>query len=113
MAFLIQGVRRGRTHSLSPFRNWGGIKTIYAEHRTLNTSGVWPEINVVLDTAQLLNISTRLRVQSGENVLIGGFIITGTDPKKVIIRAIGLRSRSSSGTLDDPTFELRSRGQHR
>src|SRR5205807_1032284 len=38
---------------------------------------------------QLLNISTRLRVQTGDNVLIGGFIITGTDPKRVIVRAIG------------------------
>jgi hypothetical protein len=57
--------------------------------------------------SQLLNISTRLRVQSGENVLIGGFIITGTDPKKVIIRAIGPSlSQFFSGTLDDPTLEL-------
>ena len=30
---------------------------------------------------QLLNISTRLRVQTGENVLIGGFIIAGTEPE--------------------------------
>ncbi len=37
----------------------------------------------------LLNISTRLNVGTGENVLIGGFIVTGTDPKKVILRAIG------------------------
>ena len=39
--------------------------------------------------SQLANISTRLRVETGDNVLIGGFIITGTQPKKVIIRAIG------------------------
>ena len=38
---------------------------------------------------QLLNIATRLRVQTGENVLIGGVIVTGTEPKKVLIRAIG------------------------
>jgi CSLREA domain-containing protein len=38
---------------------------------------------------QLLNISTRLNVKTGENVLIGGIIITGTEPKKVILRAIG------------------------
>ena len=35
------------------------------------------------------NISTRLRVETGNNVLIGGFIITGTEPKKIIVRAIG------------------------
>jgi hypothetical protein len=57
---------------------------------------------------QLLNISTRLRVQSGDNVLIGGFIITGTDPKKVIIRGIGpsLASVGVQDFLADPTLEL-------
>jgi hypothetical protein len=30
-----------------------------------------------------------MRVQSGDNVLIGGFIISGADPKKVVIRGIG------------------------
>jgi hypothetical protein len=55
--------------------------------------------------AQLLNISTRLNVQTGDNVLIGGFIITGTDPKKIGIRAVG-PSTKVSGLLDDPTLEL-------
>jgi len=55
----------------------------------------------------LLNIATRLRVGAGENVLIGGFIITGTDPKKVIIRAIGPSlAQFFNGTLDDPTLQL-------
>ena len=57
---------------------------------------------------KLLNISTRLRVQAGENVLIGGFIITGTEPKKVILRGIGpsLGSQGLSGVLADPVLEL-------
>jgi hypothetical protein len=53
----------------------------------------------------LANISTRLRVETGDNVLIGGFIITGTQPKNVILRAIG-PSLPLSGTLADPTLEL-------
>jgi hypothetical protein len=54
------------------------------------------------------NISTRLRVETGVNVLIGGFIITGTQPKKVIVRAIGPSLASSfPGTLADPVLELR------
>ena len=61
----------------------------------------------VSSPSQLLNISTRLRVQTGENVLIGGFIITGTETKKVIIRAIGPSlSQFFSGVLNDPTLEL-------
>jgi hypothetical protein len=52
------------------------------------------------------NISTRLRVESGDNVLIAGFIVTGTQPKKVIIRGIG-PSLPFAGRLDNPTLELR------
>lgn len=59
---------------------------------------------------RLLNLSTRLRVQTGANALIGGFIIIGTVPKKVILRAIGpsLSGSGVPGALADPTMELRS-----
>ena len=55
--------------------------------------------------AQLLNISTRMNVQTGDNVLIGGFIVTGSEPKKVILRAIG-PSLPLAGVLANPTLEL-------
>ena len=60
------------------------------------------------EPAQPLNVSTRLRVQTGQDVMIGGFIITGTAPKKVIIRAIGpsLQQDGVAGALSDPTLEL-------
>ena len=54
----------------------------------------------------LANISTRLRVETGDNVLIGGFIVTGIQPKKVIIRGIGT-SLPFADRLEDPTLELR------
>jgi uncharacterized protein YkwD len=56
----------------------------------------------------LANISTRLRVETGgdDNALIGGFIVTGTQPKKVIIRAVG-PSLTLPGKMADPTLELR------
>jgi hypothetical protein len=47
-------------------------------------------------SGQLLNIATRLKVLTGENVLIGGFIITGTDQKKVSSAASVRRSRPFS-----------------
>ena len=57
--------------------------------------------------AQLLNIATRLKVLNGDNVLIGGFIITGTAPKRVIILGIGPSlAQFFSGTLANPTLEL-------
>ena len=56
---------------------------------------------------QLLNIATRLRVQTGENVLIGGLIVTGNAPKKVIIRGLGPSlSQLFAGALEDTTLEL-------
>src|ERR1700730_8997165 len=60
------------------------------------------------NTSQPLNISTRLRVLTDDNVLIGGFIINGTDPKKVILRALGpsLNALGVPGALQDPTLEL-------
>ncbi|HYJ03671.1 MAG TPA: M64 family metallopeptidase [Chthoniobacterales bacterium] len=56
---------------------------------------------------RLLNIATRMRVQAGDNVIIGGFIITGTDPKNVIIRGIGPSlAQFFAGTLANPRLEL-------
>ena len=52
-----------------------------------------------------LNISTRLPVGTGQNVLIGGFIIQGPISKNVMIRAIG-PSLPVPGALQDPVLEL-------
>jgi hypothetical protein len=60
-------------------------------------------------TARPLNISTRLRAQSnGGREMSAGFIITGSDPKQVLIRALGptLQQFGMSDTLPDPTIEL-------
>ena len=58
--------------------------------------------------AQLVNVSTRLVIQTGGNVGIGGFIISGTDPKKVLIRGIGptLARFGVPNALQDPVLEL-------
>jgi hypothetical protein len=62
--------------------------------------------------AQATNLSTRMRVQAGENVGIGGFIITGTAPKHVLLRAIGptLVQSGVSSALPDPVMELHGPG---
>jgi hypothetical protein len=59
--------------------------------------------------AQALNISTRLRVETGDRIAIGGFIITGSAPKRVAMRGIGpsLGGSGPSDVLPDPTLELR------
>jgi hypothetical protein len=62
--------------------------------------------------AQAVNFSTRMRVQTGDNVGIGGFIITGTVPKHVLIRAIGpsLTQFGVPDVLADPVLELHGPG---
>jgi uncharacterized protein YkwD len=55
----------------------------------------------------LANVSTRLPAGTDPNALIAGFILTGTQSKKVIIRAIG-PSLNLPGQLGNPTLELYS-----
>jgi hypothetical protein len=56
----------------------------------------------------LYNLSTRAFVRTGDNVMIGGFIITGTGQKKVIVRGIGpsLVGYGITDPLQNPTLEL-------
>ena len=58
--------------------------------------------------SKAINLSTRMLVQTGDNVGIGGFIITGNAPKNVIIRAIGptLAQFDVPNVLADPVLEL-------
>jgi plastocyanin len=60
---------------------------------------------------KLGNITTRSFVQTGQNVMIGGFVVQGSGPKRVIIRAIGseLTQQGISNVLDNPKLELYNR----
>jgi len=58
--------------------------------------------------SQIIQLSTRMQVGVGDQVGIGGFIVTGTAPKQVIVRGIG-PSLAQSGIIDamaDPVLEL-------
>lgn len=59
-------------------------------------------------TGRIANISTRSRVDTGDNVMIGGFILGGTTTTKIIVRAIGpsLVASGVAGALSDPTLEI-------
>lgn len=67
-------------------------------------------LNFFAAPAGTVNISTRLAIGTDENVLIGGFIITGNAPKKVILRAIGPSLKTNdqplAGSVADPVLEL-------
>lgn len=57
---------------------------------------------------ELGNLSVRAQVLTGDDVLIGGLIISSGSPKRVVTRGIGpdLRNRGVSGELQDPTLTL-------
>lgn len=59
---------------------------------------------------RLVNISTRGKVLTGENVLIGGFIVSGDTPKTLVVRGRGpwLASQGVTGVLVDPKLDLYS-----
>jgi hypothetical protein len=78
-----------------------GAPHILLEFRGSGTVSVGP-------VSTLGNISTRAFVQTGNNVMIGGFMVQGTEPKRVIIRAIGpeLAHHGVPNVLSDPTLEL-------
>ena len=60
---------------------------------------------------QALNLSTRLRILTGDSAGIAGFIITGSSPKTVLLRAIGPSLAASvPDALADPTLELHGSG---
>lgn len=63
-------------------------------------------------TSQTVNVSTRMNVAAGDNVGIGGFILTGTAPKHVLLRAIGpsLIQAGVPNALADPLLELHGPG---
>lgn len=62
-------------------------------------------VNVLAAPGRLIQLSTRLQVGTGDNALIGGFIMNGSSPKRLMIRGIG-PSTNLTGALADPVLEL-------
>jgi cyclophilin family peptidyl-prolyl cis-trans isomerase len=62
-------------------------------------------VNVIAAPGRLVQLSTRMQIGTGDNALIGGFIMRGPSPKRLILRAIG-PSTGLTGALADPVLEL-------
>jgi hypothetical protein len=83
-----------------------------ASEKTFTATATDPDGNTSEFSASfgtgLLNISTRMQVLTDDRVLIGGFIVNGTGPKKVILRGIGpsLTALGVPDALADPMLEL-------
>ncbi len=87
-----------------------GSYSVEASNSFGSTTSATAVLAVEAGPAHLQNISTRLAVETGDNVLIGGFIVQGTGAKKVILRAIGpslnVNGAPVPGRLADPVLQL-------
>ena len=81
---------------------WDDIHPTTAGHYQLAAEANALLSGTALPAAQALNLSTRLNVGTGDNVLIGGFIISGTDSKEVIVRGLGPSLTVNGVPLPDP-----------
>jgi len=95
---LVTGLQPGTAHITAQATDLDGA--IVSQNFT---------VTVVASAPRLGDISTRAQVGSGDNVLIGGFIIKGSASKRVLIRAIGpsLIPFGVANALMDPALELR------
>jgi glucose/arabinose dehydrogenase len=79
------------------------------------TGGQALKIVPIAATSALLNLSTRARVEADDNgLLIAGFILTGSAPKNVVVRALGpslnVNGTPVAGRLSNPLIDLRDAG---
>ena len=93
----------------------GGEKIFYYQYPTMGCNTAYNSIPIHLENTkfptvgpQALNLSTRGLISVGDNVLIGGFIITGTSPKSMVLRALGpsLSGFGLSDVLTDPVLKV-------
>ncbi len=89
---------------------WDDIHPTTAGHFQIATAAYDLLAGTAQPPAQALNLSARLNVGTGDNVLIGGLIVDGTEPKNVIVRGLGpslaVNGTPLTDTLADPKLEL-------
>ena len=97
----VEAIMNSRTSDLDTLAqdDINGVTAIY---------GTGPAYNSIASGPVLMNLSTRGITNTGENVLIGGFVVEGSQPAQFIIRAIAF-SLSTFGITDalgDSVIEL-------
>ena len=98
------GLNVGRSDDLSlPGLSLPGCRGPLTQFRFIWKGPKFPTVG-----PQALNLSTRGLVGIGDNVLIGGFIVTGTEPKPIVLRALGpsISGFGLSDVLRDPVLSV-------
>lgn len=98
----------GREAALVATLDPGAYSALVSDRSGGSGIGLFELYDLDGDVGRVANISTRSRVEAGDNVMIGGFILTGSSANKVIVRAIGpsLANLGVKAVLRDPTLDL-------
>ncbi|MFN2476802.1 MAG: SGNH/GDSL hydrolase family protein, partial [Chthoniobacterales bacterium] len=99
---------QGQSVNPDKFLFWDDIHPTTAAHYQIANEANRVLTGAVQAPARAVNLATRVSVSDGEKVAVGGFIINGTEAKRVVLRGIGpsLQSSGISGALPNPTIEL-------
>lgn len=102
--------RAGNDHA---FQHWTPVKDQALTFIANAFAGIppappFPPPSIEATSKKLMNVSSRAGVGTGDNVMVGGFIVTGNSDKRVDLRAIGpsLGQFGVSGALVDPILSL-------
>ncbi len=104
-----QGSAQGQlSENPDTFIFWDDLHPTSAAHFQLAAAANRVLSGGTVETSSLFNVSARSRVETGDNVLIGGFLIGGSTSKRVIVRAIGpsLTALGVPGALTNPTLSV-------
>ncbi|MBA3833727.1 MAG: hypothetical protein H0X34_17905 [Chthoniobacterales bacterium] len=103
-------VPAGKLYIAVKAKNNAGQESAYSsEISVMVTTAPLPPGNLRVTDSGLVNISTRGLVADGDNVMIGGFILT--QPERVAVRAIGpsLGAAGVKGALTEANIDLLDR----
>lgn len=109
-AIPLQNLPSGTTSITVTFSGGGlGTRQVVRSIPLNGLKNLKSDVILQADTGtRLVNLSTRLRVETGGNVGIGGFVVAGNVPKKMLVRAVGpsLTADGVSGALSNPTLQI-------
>ena len=96
--------------TLSPGNYTALVRSFDNGDGVLSGTALFELFDLHTTNGRAINISTRAQVLTGDQVMIAGFVIGGSQPKEVVVRGIGpsLLDSNVSGALLDPTIELRN-----
>lgn len=114
-AFVNGGLPGVPTYARLAGLDANGEMIFYYQYPTTSCNTAYNSLPIHLESTkfptvgpQSLNVSTRGLVGTNDNVLIGGFVISGSDPKTVVLRALGpsLSGFGLSGVLANPVLRV-------